>query len=303
MRLAELLEAHARGTLVPADPLSQEMEALARRPQPVQLVEMLQACISALHPLASRHSILLKYAGPEGGITVRATPGVLKQAMMQLLSAVVQNSGPGEVSIQLDATEGVAVISVLIGPVAALAREDLLQTALRVLAAQGLSHELVSAGDGILLQLHLPLAKHHCVLILEDNASASALYERYLAESEWEPVLVPHPSLVGNLAITRRAQAIILDVMMPEIDGWSILQTLRLDERLRQIPVVICSVVNDPELGHALGATGYLTKPVSRLELLEALEQAAQERKSASDAADTDGSDLEFPPRQTRLLR
>ena len=162
-----------------------------------------------------------------------------------------------------------------------------MQAALRVVEAQNLRYELAPAASGTVLRCHFPLAKRHRVLILEDNPSASALYERYLANSEWEPILAPHPSLVGNLALAKQAQAIILDIMMPETDGWSVLQALKLDQRSRRIPVIICSVVNDPELGLALGATRYLTKPVSRPELLEALGQVLQEHRLASDESDT----------------
>jgi CheY-like chemotaxis protein len=67
--------------------------------------------------------------------------------------------------------------------------------------------------------------------------------------------------------------AIILDVLMPGVDGWSVLQALRSSSELRQIPVIICSVINDPELAAALGAAVSLKKPLSRLELIEALQQ------------------------------
>jgi len=79
-----------------------------------------------------------------------------------------------------------------------------------------------------------------------------------------------------ELAVAKRAQAIILDIMMPETDGWRVLQALKLDERTRQIPVIVCSVVNDPELGLALGAASYLTKPVFRPALLRVLAETIQ---------------------------
>jgi CheY-like chemotaxis protein len=59
--------------------------------------------------------------------------------------------------------------------------------------------------------------------------------------------------------------------MMPGIDGWEVLQRLRNMPETAQIPVVICSIFNDPKLAYSLGATALLTKPVKREELFEIL--------------------------------
>ena len=286
-RLAELLEARRCRASYQADPLSQEIEALARKPEAVHLAEVLQRAVSALTPLAARYGRSLSYRGPDKGVVITATPGILREAVMQVLSAVVQNTRASAITVELAAEADTAILSVPVGPTESWTRGDLVQAALRVVEAQNLRYELVPVANGAVLRLSFPLTKRHRVLILEDNPSASALYERYLANSEWEPILAPHPSLTGNLALSRQAQAIILDVMMPETDGWSVLQALKLNQRSRQIPVVICSVINDPELGLALGASRYLTKPVSRPELLEALRQALQEHRLASDEPDT----------------
>ena len=286
-RLAELLEAQRCRAPDHADPLSQEIEALARKPEAVRLAEVLQGAVSTLAPLAARYGSSLSYRGPDKGVVVTATPGMLKEAVMQMLSAVVQNTKAGDITVELATEAEMAILSVPVGHTESWTREDLMQAALRVLEAQNWCYELLPTSDGAVLRFRFPLAKRHRVLILEDNPSASALYERYLANSDWEPILAPHPSLAGNLAVAKQAKAIVLDIMMPETDGWSVLQALKLDQRSRRIPVVICSVVNDPELGLALGASRYLTKPVSRPELLEALEQVLQECRPASDEPDT----------------
>jgi CheY-like chemotaxis protein len=65
--------------------------------------------------------------------------------------------------------------------------------------------------------------------------------------------------------------AIVLDVMMPEMQGWEVLQRLHSDPPTASIPVVVCSVINNPELAEALGASLFLPKPVSRLDVLNAL--------------------------------
>jgi CheY-like chemotaxis protein len=80
-----------------------------------------------------------------------------------------------------------------------------------------------------------------------------------------------------NLARTLRPAAITLDVMMPDMDGWEVLRELKADSDTRDIPVVMVTMTDDRELGYALGATEFLTKPVDRTQLMRLLERYAPE--------------------------
>jgi len=283
-RLAELLEARRQmredEAAPAADALTQEIEALPRRQEAVSLVEVVQGAISALAPLVARFEVTLSYSGPNGGVAVMATPGVLREAIVQALSAVVQCSRGDAVAVTLTTDRGEALLNLPALPTGS-PQSGLLRGALRILEAQGVTCGPAREGEGRLL-LRLPLARRYRVLLVEDNPSAIALYERYLEGSEWEPVLLPNGRVAEEIAASRRAHAVILDIMMPETDGWSVLQALKLDPRTRDIPVIVCSVVDDPELGRALGATAYLTKPVARPALLEALAAARQGRSPAA---------------------
>jgi adenylate cyclase len=61
-----------------------------------------------------------------------------------------------------------------------------------------------------------------------------------------------------------RPTAITLDVLMPDLDGWSVLAALRQDPELAEIPVIMITIVDEHRRGIALGAAGYLTKPIDR---------------------------------------
>jgi CheY-like chemotaxis protein len=76
-----------------------------------------------------------------------------------------------------------------------------------------------------------------------------------------------------GLALARQLQphAITLDIMMPHMDGWSVLRLLKNDPKLRHIPVFIVSVIENKALGFSLGVTDYIVKPFDRKELLEKL--------------------------------
>jgi CheY-like chemotaxis protein len=64
---------------------------------------------------------------------------------------------------------------------------------------------------------------------------------------------------------------ITLDVMMPKTDGWAVLQQLKSDPLLREIPVIMVTIVDDRNLGYTLGAAEYITKPVDRERLSQVL--------------------------------
>jgi len=284
-RLTELLQEHLQAMAAPhptGNALTQEIRALERRPQPVALVSLVRGAVSVLSPLASEHSTSIEYHGPEGDVTARATPGILREAIVQIISAVVQGGQRRPVPVRLQMAGVEAILEIGVGLVPEGGPGRLLHDALLVIQAEGLPYELVPEQEGHLLRLRVPLERRYKVLIVEDNPSASTLYERYLENSQWEPVIVPHPRLATSLASSREVRAIILDIMMPETDGWSVLQALKLDPRTADIPVIVCSVVNDQALGRVLGASAYLTKPIGRPALLQALEEAARQYRPVS---------------------
>lgn len=65
--------------------------------------------------------------------------------------------------------------------------------------------------------------------------------------------------------------AIILDIMMPDTDGWELLQRLRTQPTTTNIPIIVCSVFNDPQLAYSLGASAFVSKPTNREEILAVL--------------------------------
>ena len=68
-------------------------------------------------------------------------------------------------------------------------------------------------------------------------------------------------------------ELIVLDIMMPEQDGWEVLQRLRATPETRDLPILVCSVLNEPEIAQALGASDYLIKPVTQDALLTKVER------------------------------
>ena len=111
------------------------------------------------------------------------------------------------------------------------------------------------------------------VLVIDDDPAARELMRRNL-EREGFRVVVAESGPEG-LELARQAQPsfITLDVMMPNMDGWDVLTAIKSDSRLHGIPVAIVSIIDDKSLGFALGASGYMTKPIDRARLLSIVER------------------------------
>ena len=112
-----------------------------------------------------------------------------------------------------------------------------------------------------------------CVLVIDDDPVQRDLMRRFL-RSEGFPAEEAESGEEG-LRIARRLRplAITLDVMMPGMDGWSVLAALKADPELRDTPVVMLTMVDDQRRGYAMGATDYATKPVDRAHLTRVLQR------------------------------
>ncbi|MFC1773524.1 response regulator [Pseudomonadota bacterium] len=100
------------------------------------------------------------------------------------------------------------------------------------------------------------------ILVIDDDAEASELIGRFLEKDGFTVVTALSGEEGLRLAHQLQPAAITLDVMMPDMDGWSVLRALKADPVLHTVPVVMLTMVDDKSKGYALGATDYLTKPV-----------------------------------------
>jgi signal transduction histidine kinase/CheY-like chemotaxis protein len=103
-----------------------------------------------------------------------------------------------------------------------------------------------------------------CVLVIDDDATARELIADHLKAEGFSVVTAAGGVERLRLAKELRPTAITLDVMMPDLDGWSVLAALRQDPELAEIPVIMITIVDEHRRGIALGAAGYLTKPIDR---------------------------------------
>jgi CheY-like chemotaxis protein len=111
------------------------------------------------------------------------------------------------------------------------------------------------------------------VLVVDDDVEVIYILEKYLRDDGYEI----ESASTGDEAIQKARAlhpfAMTLDVMLPDRDGWEVIQTLKSDPSTSDIQIIMLSMLDNHQLGYSLGATDYLVKPVSRRSLLQRLDQ------------------------------
>jgi signal transduction histidine kinase/CheY-like chemotaxis protein len=111
------------------------------------------------------------------------------------------------------------------------------------------------------------------VLVIDDDPTVRELMERFLVK-EGFPVVTAASGVEGLRRVREiRPAAITLDVLMPDLDGWTVLAALKGDPELADIPVIFVTILDEKTRGYWLGAADYLVKPVDRERLAQVLQR------------------------------
>ncbi len=139
-------------------------------------------------------------------------------------------------------------------------------------------HGQASACEPIVTRLRQPVVKsaHKTILVVDDEPEMAAMISRNLLQEGYNTVTATSGSEALALAARERPFAVTLDIMMPDMDGWEVLQGLKNNPETKDIPVIIVSMSEDRETGFALGAVGYVTKPVSKEQLISEIRRVGK---------------------------
>ena len=133
-----------------------------------------------------------------------------------------------------------------------------------------------SQSDKVKTQFQSPVSHAKKILVIDDDLKVHELIQRTLGKEGFEVV----GALTGEegIKLAREIQpdAITLDVMMPKMDGWAVLSALKNDPMVADIPVTMVTMVDERQMGYALGAVDYLTKPLQLKQLAIILNKYCQ---------------------------
>lgn len=251
--------------------LDREVQRLPLAPAEAPLAEALGQALSTLAPMLKAEGCGLDVADV-GSLTARADLGGLRQCLTALLSYAAQSSAAVRVSACQEGQQlTVSVRCGRRGRAQPGPLEPLLATARALAQAIGADLVAQSADDRPQLWLHLPAANVRSVLVIDDNEGLADLFERYLAATDLRVASACCAEDGIRLAQNSQPAAIVLDILMPGTDGWTLLGHLKSEPHTATVPVIVCSVFNDPHLARTLGAAAFLAKPVSQGDLLRTL--------------------------------
>ena len=136
--------------------------------------------------------------------------------------------------------------------------------------------------EGIDLKEKISKDAGYTILVIDDDDNAQDMMKKFLEKQDFTILQAKTGEDGLNLAAQYMPDAITLDVMMPEMDGWEVLAALQANEKTKNIPVIMLTMANEPDIGYSLGATDYLTKPVNWEELSTILRRHQIESDSQS---------------------
>jgi CheY-like chemotaxis protein len=195
-----------------------------------------------------------------------------RQALFKIMRLLIQNSK--DTFLLTAAPEDHFVVIQMSAECIHSIDENDYQAAHRIIREQGGSLDVENHPTiGLQMTIRLPLAGQIQVLVIDDNQAMLQLFERYLTPHHYEVKKAQGGAEGLLMAAENPPDFIILDVMMPSVDGWQVLRSLKQNPATKNTPIIICSVLREPELAISLGANAYLRKPVDRLELLATLER------------------------------
>jgi signal transduction histidine kinase/CheY-like chemotaxis protein len=125
-----------------------------------------------------------------------------------------------------------------------------------------------------------PIRASRRVLVIDDDPTVRELMERFLVKEGFSVVTAANGVEGLRRAREVRPAAITLDVMMPDLDGWTVLAALKGDPELADIPVIFVTILDERTKGYSLGAVDYLVKPIDRERLTQVLTRICGDRPS-----------------------
>lgn len=264
-----------------AEMLQEQTDRLSGQVRAVPVGAAIDCALQLSSRLAEGRRVVLDYACPADNLVVLANPQLLHYALLNTLSHCIRQATMGSrLCITAESANGgvqVVVEATTIGP----ALGGLPDEVERLVQSAGGTVQSRIKGENSRHTLNFPAQSRRRLLVIDDNAGMGELVRRYLTNSQYAVDTTTDGKQGLEQAVETPPDIILLDVLLGEEDGWQILQQLKAKPETERVPVIVCSVFNDPDLARSLGASGFCTKPLRRPQLLSALNGLEAEAHSS----------------------
>ncbi|MBN1305499.1 MAG: response regulator [Anaerolineales bacterium] len=247
----------------------------------LDLNQVTQGVIDTLRSYAQSDGVEFQFVHPPTSMTVLTDRIILRQILFTLGNYAFSLEAGQKIEIRANQISGKAevCIRVWVDNTWEEASDDEREDAFRSLRywVEQIGAELVeeypSSGRSgqVVFKLSVLVKERPVILVVDDQQPALRMYQRYLAQIDFDVIGVSDSTRVMQSVEQLKPVLILLDVMMPNVDGWEVLQELRLNAETKEIPVIICSAWEATELAKSLGAADFLKKPVTQKGLLASL--------------------------------
>ena len=230
--------------------------------------------------LTSRRGVRLEVERVEPDMVAAIHPSALREILIAAIRGVGQCMSSGRIALGAEGEKGRVEITISGHPVEAdsAPNGDLIR---EILAMQGGSLDVGLDGDHISFRVELP-SVDQAVLVVDDNTDLVHVYRRYVLGTRYRIIHAPQAQRLFETIESSVPDIIVLDIMLPDVDGWKLLVQLHEQPATRRVPVIVCSVVREEELALALGAALYLPKPVERQQFIQALDHVLRRASRAA---------------------
>ncbi len=209
----------------------------------------------------------------ESGLVTAIFSSVLRQALIMTLLIMFERIAGGKIVIGAKRVGDFVTVNLGGSPVT-LGGTPNLEPIGTLLATQGGTVETFSDGQQLTVRIVLSAVREIKVLVVDDNEDIIYLYQRYVSGTTYH---VDHSTAASWLESveSHMPDIIVLDIMMPDVDGWEVLIQLHEHSLTRAVPVIVCSIIKGEMLAISLGAALYIPKPVTQDQFLAALNRVA----------------------------
>jgi CheY-like chemotaxis protein len=231
-----------------------------------------ESALALARRLTDVHGVTVLTPALSGNLVIALHPTLLRQLLLAPLTSLAAHVSPGgQIDVAITPTAFTVSVSFIAQP---LVRglpvpAEVLEQMAPLTGASKVRVVWDTARQA--LRLELPLVCETHVLVIDDNDDLVHVFRRYTSGTAFAIDHVKtEPEALEAIDVHPPA-VIVLDIMLPETDGWELLVHLHEHPVARHIPIIVCSVVREWELALALGAQAYLPKPVRPREFIEAL--------------------------------
>lgn len=242
--------------------------------------ETLRSAITTLEPLLSQQGLRVSIRADASLPPALGDRMVIRQLLILSLNCVAQTARQTALEARVEQVNN-AIRVTLPAPASSFGTQSDLDAISQLADRIGVAVQ--TRHDPPALQIMFPASVRRCILMIDDDPDAIELVRRSLETSdEFDLVAVTQPENALRDALEIRPDCILLDVMMPVLDGWELLARFKSRPEFASTPVIVSSVLGSEALARALGASAALPRPYSAAALLQTLRAVTGPRRAAN---------------------